>query len=313
MSMDGVKGRKGPLADLAEWMLLAVLVGILDYATGPFISLTLFYLVPVAGAAWFAGQRAGFIVAVTAAASAVISDTLNESPLPSGTFVWNSLSRLLVLTIAAVVVSRLRVERDRLERLDSERSHSLALLDRGLAEPARQILELLEHWNGGIEELRTMLRPRAETIAFLARDFADIVRLQRGQIPLHRSEIDLVALVEELRAERKGALQFLMPTEPMRVYADRARMRQGLDALLALVGRTDEGSLSIARQANAAEVVISANDVRQRGERPEEDPEKVALTVELARQLFAPQGGTLDVSHNPLTRSLRVTARFPLA
>jgi len=311
--MDEVNGRKSALADLAEWMLLAVLVGILDYATGPFISLTLFYLVPVAGAAWFAGQRAGFLVAVTAAAAAVTSDMLVQTPVTGGTFLWNSLSRLVLLSIAAAVVSRLRAERDRLERLDSQRSHSLALLDRGLAEPARQILELVEHWNGGINELRTMLRPRAETIAFLARDFAEIVRLQRGQIPLHRSEIDLVALVEELRAERKGALQFLTPTEPVRIYADRARMRQGLDALLALVGRTDEGSLSLARQANAAEVVISANDVRQPGERTDEDPEKVALTVELARQLFAPQGGTLDVSHNPLTRSLRVTARFPLA
>jgi len=308
-----VNGRKSALADLAEWMLLAVLVGILDYATGPFISLTLFYLVPVAGAAWFAGQRAGFLVAVTAAAAAVTSDMLVQTPVTGGTFLWNSLSRLVLLSIAAAVVSRLRAERDRLERLDSQRSHSLALLDRGLAEPARQILELVEHWNGGINELRTMLRPRAETIAFLARDFAELVRLQRGQISLHRSEIDLVALVEELRAERKGALQFLTPTEPVRIYADRARMRQGLDALLALVGRTDEGSLSLARQANAAEVVISANDVRQPGERTDEDPEKVALTVELARQLFAPQGGTLDVSHNPLTRSLRVTARFPLA
>src|SRR5437870_2785462 len=222
MRMDEVNGRKSALADLAEWMLLAVLVGILDYATGPFISLTLFYLVPVAGAAWFAGQRAGFLVAVTAAAAAVTSDMLVQTPVTGGTFLWNSLSRLVLLSIAAAVVSR-------------------------------------------------------------------------------------------LRAESKGALQFLTPTEPVRIYADRARMRQGLDALLALVGRTDEGSLSLARQANAAEVVISANDVRQPGERTDEDPEKVALTVELARQLFAPQGGTLDVSHNPLTRSLRVTARFPLA
>ena len=305
--------RKGVLADLAEWMLLAVLVGILDYATGPFISLTLFYLLPVAGAAWFAGQRAGFIVAVTAGVAAVISDVLVQTPVTGGTLVWNSLSRVLVLAIAAAVVSRLRTERDRLEGLDAQRSHSLALLDRGLAEPARQMLELLEHWNGGLDELRAMLRPRAETIAFLARDFAEIVRLQRGQFPLHRTEIDLVALVEELRAERKGELQFLTPTEPVRVYADRARVRQGLASLLALIGGTDEGSVSLGRQAKTVEVVISAKDVRRRDERADDDPEKVALTVDLARQLFAAQGGTLDVSHNPLTRSLRVTARFPLA
>src|SRR5947208_17185163 len=167
MRMDEVNGRKSALADLAEWMLLAVLVGILDYATGPFISLTLFYLVPVAGAAWFAGQRAGFLVAVTAAAAAVTSDMLVQTPVTGGTFLWNSLSRLVLLSIAAAVVSRLRAERDRLERLHSPRSHSLALLDRGLAEPARQILELVAHWSGWINERRPMPRPRAEHIPHL--------------------------------------------------------------------------------------------------------------------------------------------------
>jgi hypothetical protein len=307
-----MNANRSGLTDVVEWMLLASLVGILDYATGPFISLTLFYLVPVAGAAWFAGPRAGLIVALTAGLSSILSELLVQTPITEGTLIWNSVSRLVVLLIAGAVVGRLRADRDRLETLDAQRSHSLALLDRGLAEPAKQILELLEHWNGGVAELRAMLQPRAETIAFLARDFGEIVRLQRGQLPLNRSEVDLVALVEELRAERTGGLQFLAPTEPVRVFADRARVRQSLAALLALVDRTDEGSVSLGRRADEAEVVISATDVRREG-RQADDAEKVALTVELARQLFAAQGGTLDVARNPLTRSLRMTARLPLA
>src|SRR5207248_10880993 len=111
MRMGEVNGRKSALADLAEWMLLAVLVGILDYATGPFISLTLFYLVPVAGAAWFAGQRAGFLVAVTAAAAAVTSDMLVQTPGTGGTFLWYSLCRLCHLWISASWVRRLRAAR----------------------------------------------------------------------------------------------------------------------------------------------------------------------------------------------------------
>ena len=51
----------------SEVMLIAagltILVGVLDYLTGP-LSFTIFYLVPVALAAWFAGKQAGLGVAL---------------------------------------------------------------------------------------------------------------------------------------------------------------------------------------------------------------------------------------------------------
>ena len=41
--------------------------------------------------------------------------------------------------------------------------------------------------------------------------------------------------------------------------------------------------------------------------------EDADLSAELAQLLFSAQGGSVELARNPLTRSLRVTARLPLA
>ena len=46
------------------------------------------------------------------------------------------------------------------------------------------------------------------------------------------------------------------------------------------------------------------------GERAKDE---LGMSVELAQLLFAAQGGSVRLARNPLTRSLRVTARLPLA
>jgi hypothetical protein len=38
----------------------------------------------------------------------------------------------------------------------------------------------------------------------------------------------------------------------------------------------------------------------------------LGLSVELARLVFKEQDGSVELSRNPLTRSLRITARLPL-
>jgi hypothetical protein len=293
---------------------LAALIGYLDYLTGPYVSLTLFYLAPVVGAAWFVGRRAGLLVAVAAGLVSLVADLLLATGNTGAILYWNTASRTLVLSIAAVVVHRIREDRRALEASDAQRSHSLQLLDRGLTGPAREALELLEHWDGSIDQLRAMLRPRLETMGFLARDFTEMIRLQRGQVPVHRTKLDLLALVEELRTEQmqKTPVALVGPAERLMVIADPSRLRQSIAAMLALAGQGDELFLSLSRRDKVAEVRISsdggawANDAAA-------NQEEASLSVELARLLLVAQGGTLDVLRNPLTRRLRAVARVPLA
>ncbi len=92
------------------------LVGLVDYLTGPKITLSLFYLIPVAAASWFGG--ASIAVATSSFAAVVwLCAELASSRLDSDLFVyaWNCGTRLLFLLMVALLLARLRVmlERER--------------------------------------------------------------------------------------------------------------------------------------------------------------------------------------------------------
>ncbi|MDQ6857552.1 MAG: hypothetical protein M3Z65_00990 [Chloroflexota bacterium] len=299
---------------IVGWSLLAFGIGYIDWASGPFFSMTLFYLVPVAGAAWSAGRSAGTLVALAAGAASLTSDVLLLHQASNVPLFWNTGSRTFLLVIAAVAIDLIRRDRDRLSLLDAQRARSLQLLDRGLAAPAREMAELVDQWDGSLEGLKTMLRPRADEIGFLARDFSTMVRLQSGELPLSTTTFDLTDLVDELRAEHMGprTIGLVRPTGSLRVAGDRARTRQALSALFALPGFDADLLVSLRSHQGAAEVVLSSTD-RANARPAIATNDEAGLTVQLAQMLFTAQGGSVEVARNRLTHTSRATARLPLA
>ncbi len=90
-------------------LVLIVLVGVVDYLTGPEITFSVFYLVPVAVAAWCAGSAMAITASMLAAISWLVAEILS-SRVPSATLVyaWNFSARLLFLLLVAVLLARLR-------------------------------------------------------------------------------------------------------------------------------------------------------------------------------------------------------------
>lgn len=301
-------------AGVLGWAGLALVIGYVDYVTGPFFSLTLFYLIPVIGASWTLGRRPGVAVALTAGAASLIADVLLLSEASNVPLFWNTVSRTIVLAVAAIGIDVIRRDRDRLKRLDAERSRALELLDQGLAAPARQIGEMVGAWDGSVDALKALLRPRADEIMFLARDFSTMVRLQGGQLSLSHDVFDLSELVGELRNEFKHGrrIDLVLPSGPLQVRGDRARVRQALSGLIGLFAATDDLWFMLSTQGKVGEVVLSV----EQGTTASVDAsaERAAdLTVELAQLLLAAQGGSAQLTRNPMTRSLRVSAQVPLA
>ncbi|HYK98363.1 MAG TPA: hypothetical protein VEU77_08200 [Candidatus Acidoferrales bacterium] len=291
-----------------------LLIGYLDYVTGPTISLTLLYLIPVVAAGWTAGQRRAIAVALLAGAISLV-DVVTGSTQTTAALVWNAVSRALILTVAAVAVERIRRDRDRLVVQDAQRARSLELLDRGLADPARQLVELSQHWDGSVEELKQLVRRRADEMMFLARDFSSMVRLQNGELALRPATFDFVELIDELRAEQQRADRRILmtgPSSPLSVRGDRARIRQTLASLIAERATGDELSFLVDRRGDKAELVISSGAYRPAAE-VAGGKDELGMSAELAQLLFSAQGGSVELARNPLTRSLRVTARLPLA
>src|SRR5437763_4922728 len=84
------------------------LVGWLDHKTGPAISFALFYVPPVAMAAWFGGRRVGLIAAF-ASAAAWFTAGIPESAQFSTPLIycWNATTRLLIYSLVALLVAAL--------------------------------------------------------------------------------------------------------------------------------------------------------------------------------------------------------------
>ena len=137
-----ITGRRG-----TPWLaLLSVLciplVGIADYLTSPEISVALFYILPVATAAWFGSRTLGLIAAFASAA------TWFTAGIPEGAQLshplihcWNATSRLLVCSLLAFLFSAVRKQRDELELVVQQKT---ARLEQEIAERARVEREVID-------------------------------------------------------------------------------------------------------------------------------------------------------------------------
>jgi diguanylate cyclase (GGDEF)-like protein len=95
---------------------LTLLIGVVDLLTGHDVVLSLFYLLPVSAAAWYASPRLGYamagVCAVTLGAADVLDGPLVTNP---AIYVWNTLIRLAFFVVVTALLAALRhaLERER--------------------------------------------------------------------------------------------------------------------------------------------------------------------------------------------------------
>ncbi len=128
---------------LVAGLVMVAGLGYLDFATGPELTPVLFYLVPIALVAWFAGRAAGAAVAGAAGLAWLLSDALTHGDYAAPSIpYWNAAVRLCVLLAVSETVARLRavIEREReLARTDplTGVANARAFSERAAAEIAR--------------------------------------------------------------------------------------------------------------------------------------------------------------------------------
>jgi light-regulated signal transduction histidine kinase (bacteriophytochrome) len=96
-------------------LVITALLGWFDYATGPDIGFSLFYLVPVVTAAWFDGGRAAALVALVASVGWFIADYLWH-PTKLAVTSWNSFTRFSIFLSIGLLIAHLRTKQQDLER-----------------------------------------------------------------------------------------------------------------------------------------------------------------------------------------------------
>jgi signal transduction histidine kinase len=135
--------RKSPTTLTFLGLIVTVFMGQLDYITGPGVALTAFYLIPICGAAWFAGRWPGILIAVVSGAIWFVTKYWEPGFIENhwGLF-WNAAQRLGLFAVVAVLTSevaeRKRVEQalrrahENLETRVQERTRALARANEAL-------------------------------------------------------------------------------------------------------------------------------------------------------------------------------------
>ncbi|MES2102461.1 MAG: GGDEF domain-containing protein [Pseudomonadota bacterium] len=135
------------LAILIAALVATILIGVPDYLIGIDISLSIFYILPVGFATWYAGKNTGILIAFVSAVP-LLMEQLKENYLASrpGILFWNLFLHVATMGVIVLLLERLAIhlqnEKD-LARTDAvtgilNRRAFLELLEASLALMARE-------------------------------------------------------------------------------------------------------------------------------------------------------------------------------
>jgi diguanylate cyclase (GGDEF)-like protein len=99
-------------------ILLVAFIGVIDYVTGPDLSVFIFYLIPVFMGTWFIGKRTGILLALLSAATWSLADRIyTHALLPYWNLAMEVIFFMLMTFILSVLKKSLETERQ-LARID---------------------------------------------------------------------------------------------------------------------------------------------------------------------------------------------------
>jgi hypothetical protein len=147
---------------LALSIVIVILLGLINYLIGPWISLSLFYLFPIFIVTWAAGKRAGIMMAVFGAAVWFMAEnTWRElNALKSLIPYYNAFVRLFLFLLFVFLISALKKLTEGLEKTVEEKTASLLkeIEERKRAEEEREIvIAELKEAIGKIKTLRGII------------------------------------------------------------------------------------------------------------------------------------------------------------
>ena len=148
---------------------VVALIGWADYATGIYLSLSIFLLVPIWAVAWYVGEHSGYVIgALASIASFFIDSNIYPPEVPMGVIAWNFSSKTAFFMLFAMLVARQRAS------LYAERAVASRDALTGIA-TRRVLFEHLEHEIAGV---RRSHRPLA--LAYIDLDNFKAVNDERG-------------------------------------------------------------------------------------------------------------------------------------
>lgn len=177
---------------------LAISVGLLDYLTGPEISFSIFYLLPVSLITWLAGRRHGIIMSITSAALWFIADLLTRPSYSHPTTpYWNAAVRLGFFLIVTYAIAALRSAQERREELSHFIVHDLRTPLSNVTTGLQTLQEIgSETQDETQKNLIEMCLVSCNRMLTLINSLLDLAQLESGRMSLMQSDVDAKELVD---------------------------------------------------------------------------------------------------------------------
>lgn len=239
-STQGFFDGKSPLLVAVLGLAFIAVVSVLDYLTGPQLSLSLLYLMPIGLVTWNLGRRWGAVAVVVSTAAGIVSDVLSSpsvsttDPVPY----WNGIVRFAVFLAAAMLLDTLRsiidaqwglveAEADRstgLRELNDVKDTLLHAVSHDLKGPLAGIIgamqtirrdEELHLTDDEREALYQVIEHSGRKMNRLIDDLLDLDRIDRGKLHPQREPTDVGALARRVVGDTAQIID-----HPVRVRAD---------------------------------------------------------------------------------------------
>lgn len=126
-------------------LILVLLIGIADYVTGEELSISIFYLLPIAFVTWFINRKAGsFISVISTIVWHVAGFMINHAFSYSIILYWNNIVQLGFFLIVVFILSELKSEYEKKTAIIAELKVALANLKRSENELKQKSRELAD-------------------------------------------------------------------------------------------------------------------------------------------------------------------------
>jgi signal transduction histidine kinase len=237
-------------------LVFTVLLGFIDYLTGPDLSFTTFYLIPVALVTWFAGKGPGILISLVSAITWMVSDFMVKSSYSHFLIpYWNMIVEFSISFLVVYIFSTLKTVLRREEELNrklrqniqqiTDLNKELETFNHTISHDLRTPLiviggfakRLLKHYSGnlddtGREELN-IIQDNAQRMSRLIDDLLAFSRSERQQIKSEIVDMSKIAkkIVEELKVLTPEKTSIYIRDIPI-VYGDPVMLRQVLYNLI---------------------------------------------------------------------------------
>lgn len=256
------------------WLIAAsvLAIGLFDYGTGPLLSVSSFYLLPVGLAGWYIGGRAGLVTATVCAIAWLVNDLVTNPDMRASLFpFWGAAVRLTTFLLVAHALASLKKSRRRQEEL-------MAFVVHDLRTPVANVMVSLEMVRAAevsegpaeVRELAEIGISSGKELLVLIDTLLDLGRLESGKMPMTLEALPVAAVLQEAiqQVEALGTLQKVeialhVAEEEQVVIADRVLLRRVVVNLLSNAMRYSPPNSTIsveARSEGGGRVQITVSD-----------------------------------------------------